>query len=106
MDADEILPVTPLLLALLPGLANNESFGENGPPPRKELHPLLLVLPPVLFGRWLLKLPTELFQWNVLGAESGPAGERRCTSMSNGEGISARVASFITVDDVVRMEIG
>ena len=42
----------PLLLALLPGLANNESFGENGPPLKKELQPLLLlVLPPVLLGR-------------------------------------------------------
>ena len=41
----------PTLLALLPGLVNNESLGENGPP-KKELHPLLLlVLPPVLFGR-------------------------------------------------------
>ena len=72
---------------------------------RKELHPLLLVLPPVLFGRWLLKLPTGLFQWNVLGAESGPAGERRCTSMSNGEGILVCVVSLITVDDV-RIDIG
>ena len=51
-DSDWRLLMFPLLLALLPGLANNESFGENGPPLKKELQPLLLlVLPPVLLGR-------------------------------------------------------
>ena len=72
------------------------------------LHPLLLlVLPPVLLGRWCVILPPGLLQWNVLGAERGPAGERRCTSMSNGEGILVCVVSLITEeDDVVRIEMG
>ena len=41
----------------------------------------------------------------MLGADSGPAGERRLTSMSNGEGILVCVVSLITVEEV-RMEIG
>ena len=45
-------------------------------------------------------------QWNVLGAERGPAGERRLTSMSNGEGILEWVVSLIIVDEDVRIEIG
>jgi len=47
-----------------------------------------------------------LLQLNVLGADRGPAGERRCTSISNGDGILVCVVSLIRVDDEVLIDMG
>jgi hypothetical protein len=47
-----------------------------------------------------------LLQLNVLGADRGPAGERRCTSISKGDGILVCVVSLIRVDDEVLIDMG
>jgi len=66
LTRDPFKEESPLLLLPLP-LKNESLVGENGPPPKNELQPLLAVLSLRLLGRW-----TAAPQLKVLGADSGP----------------------------------